>query len=135
MSENHGYHHYNKALRPYARENRNAPTKAENHLWYQLLNNRQMHGYRFYRQRSVDRFIADFMCKDLWLIIEVDGGYHLEEAVRQKDLARQQRLEELGFTVLRFTNEEVLHDLNMVSKTIGNWVRGREAPPCPPQGG
>lgn len=135
MSENHDYHHYNKSLRPYARENRNAPTKAENHLWYRLLSNRQMHGYRFLRQRSVDHFIADFMCKDLWLIIEVDGGYHMEEAAHQRDIVRQQRLEELGFTVLRFTNDEVLHDLNSVSKAIGSWIRGREAPPCPPQGG
>lgn len=136
MSEIPNYHHYNKVLKPYARKNRNAPTKAENQLWYRLLSNEQMHGFKFLRQRSVDRYIADFMCKELWLIIEVDGGYHLSPDVLEKDHIRQQRLEELGFTVLRFTNDEVLHDLNKVSKAIGKWVLERgESPPCPPSGG
>lgn len=133
MSKKNGYHFYNKALKPYARENRNAPTKAENQLWYRLLANQQMHGYKFLRQRSVDHYIADFMCKELWLIIEVDGSYHLSPEVQEKDRIRQQRLEELGFTVLRFPNDEVLHDLNKVSKAIGKWVLERrgESPPAP----
>jgi len=138
MSQQHNYHHYNKKLQPFARENRNAPTKAENHLWYQLLNDRKMLGYKFLRQRPVSSYIADFMCKDLWLIIEVDGSIHDLEKVREYDAIRQRNLEELGFSVLRFTNWEVLNDLHHVAEVIASWIRGREegkgaqSPPLPP---
>jgi very-short-patch-repair endonuclease len=114
--ENH--YAYNKTLRAFARSNRNTATKAEACLWKYVLRAGMMKGYTFRRQRPVMRFIADFMCKELMLVIEVDGAIHqLEETIR-KDKKKQHDLEEAGFTVLRFANEEVLHDIENVRRAI-----------------
>lgn len=108
MGVNDSYHFYNKNLQRYANRLRNEGTKAEACLWKYVLRASKLKGYPFRRQRPVLNYIADFMCKELMLIIEVDGSIHdLEEVVR-KDKERKQALEEAGFTVLRFTNEEVL---------------------------
>lgn len=68
--------YYNKNLKELARKLRKDSTKAEIRLWQELLQNKQMYGYAFLRQRPVMNFIADFMCKELMLIIEVDGYTH-----------------------------------------------------------
>ena len=102
MSQLHNYHHYTKALQPFARENRNTPTKAENHLWYQLLNYRKMLGYKFLRQRPVDQYIADFMCKDLWLIIEVDGSIHDLDEVKETESSGSKNSKNLVFRCFGF---------------------------------
>lgn len=80
-------------------------------------------GYSFLRQRPILRYIADFMCKDLKLIIEVDGGYHQERIA--EDQQRDKDLLEHGYTTLRFTNEEVLEDLNAVEDRIRAWIGGQ----------
>jgi very-short-patch-repair endonuclease len=114
--ENH--YAYNKTLRAFARSNRNTATKAEACLWKYVLRAGMMKGYTFRRQRPVMRFIADFMCKELMLVIEVDGfTHHFEETIR-KDKKKQHDLEEAGFTVLRFADEEVLHDIENVRRAI-----------------
>ncbi|WP_411272792.1 endonuclease domain-containing protein, partial [Daejeonella sp.] len=64
---------YNKRLRRFAHENRSDMTKAEACLWKYVLSGRRMGGYQFRRQRPVLNYIADFMCKELMLIVEVDG--------------------------------------------------------------
>ncbi|MEK7256649.1 MAG: endonuclease domain-containing protein [Bacteroidota bacterium] len=144
MSQLYTNHFYNKSLRPFARENRNTPTKAENQLWYQLLNERKMLGYKFLRQRPVSKYIADFMCKELWLIIEVDGSVHDSEEAKKLDAMRQRELEDLGFIVLRFSNYEVFQELHLVSDALKEWIRGWEkehgshppiTPPAPLAGG
>lgn len=114
-SNNHNY--YNKNLKPYASENRKQMTKAEACLWKYALRAKQM-GYTFNRQRPVLNYIADFMCKELKLIIEVDGGIHSMEDVAKKDIIRQQHLELVGFKVIRFKNEEVLKEINNVREHI-----------------
>jgi very-short-patch-repair endonuclease len=81
-----------------------------------------MKGYQFRRQRPVLNYIADFMCKELNLIIEIDGITHSYEEVTQKDQKRTVDLEGLGFTVLRFTDEEVLHHIENVQANIGDWI-------------
>lgn len=108
---------YNKSLQPFANENRKQMTKAEACLWKYVLRAKQM-GYTFNRQRPVLNYIADFMCKELKLIIEVDGYTHLLDDVIKNDLIRQQRLENAGFKVIRFKDEEVLKEINNVSKVI-----------------
>src|SRR3990172_2378984 len=86
-----------------------------------------MKGYSFRRQRPVMRFIADFMCKKLMLVIEVDGfSHHFEETIR-KDKKKQHDLEEAGFTVLRFADEEVLHDIENVRRAILFAVETKDA--------
>ncbi|MBP6672554.1 MAG: DUF559 domain-containing protein [Bacteroidetes bacterium] len=114
--ENH--YSYNKNLQSYARENRNSATKAEACLWKYVLRARMMKGFGFRRQRPVLNYIADFMCKELFLIIEVDGiTHHFEETI-VKDKIRQQNLENAGFTVIRFSDEEVLHNIENVRLQI-----------------
>ena len=97
-------------------------TKAEACLWKYLLRASQMKGYGFRRQRPINNFIVDFMCKELMLVIEVDGSTHNYEETIQKDRIKQRILEQLGFKVLRFTEEEILKNLNAVSEIISIWI-------------
>ncbi len=100
----------------YARENRKNKTDAENLLWQNIRNNKL--GAKFRRQYPIENFITDFACLAPKLIIEVDGGYHLDNEQNQYDKLRAKRLEILGFKVIRFTNEEVLNDVIKVLKII-----------------
>ena len=108
---------YNKNLQPFANKNRKQMTKAEACLRKYALRAKQM-GYTFNRQRPVLNYIADFMCKELKLIIEVDGYSHLLEDVIENDIVRQQKLENAGFKVIRFNGEEVLKDIKRVREII-----------------
>ena len=85
-------HYYNKRLKSFANTNRKEMTKAEACLWKYVLGNRQMLGYQFRRQRPILEYIADFMCKELMLIIEVDGLTHQWEEVAENDGRRQKGL-------------------------------------------
>lgn len=89
--------HYNANLREFANQNRKSMTKSEACIWKLALSKRQMKGYQFRRQRPVLNYIADFMCKELMLIIEVDGLTHQWAEVAEKDIQRQQELEKIGF--------------------------------------
>ena len=103
---------YNKKLQPFANRLRKEMTKAEACLWKYVLRARQMKGYQFRRQRPVLNYIADFMCKELKLVIEVDGSTHQWEETGVKDLI------EAGFKVLRFTDEEVLRHIEGARESI-----------------
>ncbi|MBN2610373.1 MAG: DUF559 domain-containing protein [Bacteroidales bacterium] len=76
---------YNKKLQPFANRLRKDMTKAEACLWKFVLRSRMMLGYQFRRQRPVLNYIADFMCKELRLIIEVDGGSHNDDEIYRND--------------------------------------------------
>jgi len=115
--------HYNKSLKPFARNLRNNSTKAEIRLWCELLQGKQILGYTFLRQRPVAEFIADFMQKELKLVIEVDGYTHSFGEVCEKDFLKDKRLKELGFTVLRFEDEEVMEHLEAVRMKIEEVIR------------
>ena len=93
-----------------AKEMRANPTKAEEVLWTQLKGNKL--GVKFRQQHLIDDFIVDFVCLSKKIIIEVDGKIH--ETQVEKDAERTKILENLGYKVLRFKNEEVLGDLNKV---------------------
>ena len=124
------YYAYNKHLQPYALELRKRMTKAEACLWKYVLKARKMKGYPFRRQRPVLNYIADFMCKELMLIIEIDGFTHLFKEIKIKDIRKQSDLEKAGFTLLRFTDDEVLMHIDHVIETLENWIEERENPPC-----
>ena len=81
-----------------------------------------MEGYQFLRQRPVLNYIADFMCKDLMLIIEVDGLTHQWEEVALNDFKRVQDLKVIGFTVLRFDDNDVLNHIDNVSYLIREYI-------------
>jgi len=122
-------YYYNKNLKEFARRLRNQSTKAEITLWNEILSCKKMHGYSFLRQRPVYKYIADFMCKKLMLIIEIDGYTHEWNEQWNLDKKRQKELEELGFTFLRFTDEEVLSDIQNVERVIEEFVL--DHPPVP----
>jgi very-short-patch-repair endonuclease len=106
----------------YARASRKGATEAEDLLW-QHLRNRQLDGSKFRRQHPLAGFVADFFCFEAKLVIEVDGSYHDETEQKDYDEGRAYELAELGLTVLRFRNEEVLQDtagvLERIRKQLG----------------
>ena len=90
-------------------------TPAEEILW-QELRNRKLNGMKWRRQTNVDAFIADFLCHEYRLIVEIDGGIHEEQ--EEYDLLRTEIIEHRKFRVIRFKNEEVLHALPTVLQRI-----------------
>jgi very-short-patch-repair endonuclease len=122
MQGKHSNHHYDKNLQPYANRLRKEMTKAEACLWKYVLRASQLKGFQFRRQRPVLNYIADFMCKELMLIIEVDGITHHWEETIKKDTIRQKTLEDAGFTVLRFSDEEVLNHIQAVQNFLEDWI-------------
>ena len=106
-------------LRAFARKMRNAPTEAEERLWG-ALRNRRLDKLKFRRQVPVGAYIADFVCMEAKLIVEVDGTQHAES---RRDVARDADLEAGGFRVLRFWNDEVMRDLDSVCATIIAFAR------------
>ena len=110
--------HYNSKLKHFANANRKSMTKAEACTWKFLLSNKQMLGYSFRRQRPILNYIADFMCNELMLIIEVDGITHQCESIAKKDIIREKQLTEIGFNILRFRDDEILFDLENVNRAI-----------------
>jgi len=113
---------YNKRLKRFANRLRKDSTKGEIRLWAELLRAGNMLGYKFNRQRPVLKYIADFMCKELKLIIEVDGYSHWNEKQFFRDQVRQKELEEHGYTLLRFSEKEVIQDLRNVESVIVSWI-------------
>lgn len=109
-------------MHPFANELRKETTKAEACLWKYVLRASQLKDYPFRRQRPVLNNIADFMCKELILIIEVDGITHSWEETIKKDKISQDALESVGFTVLRFTDNEVLNNIHAVQDNLEDWI-------------
>jgi very-short-patch-repair endonuclease len=98
---------------------RHEPTPAEKQLW-QKLRNKQILGFKFRRQHSIDRFIVDFYCSEVGLVVEVDGAIH--DYTQKEDRLRQDFLESLGLRVLRFTNAEVLTSMDGVLQVIAGYL-------------
>ena len=94
---------------------RHESTVAEALLW-KHLRNRQLCGYRFHRQHQIDRFIVDFVCLQPKLVIEVDGAIHQQQV--EADLEREHILESLGYRIIRFTNHQVLDEIDEVLQKI-----------------
>ena len=115
--------HYKKHLKVFAKELRNNSTKSEIKLW-KYLKGKQMMGYDFHRQRSIDEYIADFFCHNLKLVIELDGFTHRFEEVTQRDVKKENKLSEFGITVLRFSDDQVINDIYNVLKVIENYIIG-----------
>ena len=97
----------------FARELRQRPTTAEQVLW-QALRNRRLNGLKFRRQHPIPAtaYVADFLCYEAHLVLELDGEIHQYQL--EDDLIRQQNIEERGFHILRFTNDQVFGQLENV---------------------
>lgn len=103
-------------LREYARRNRENATLAEQYLWEHLR--RKALGVDFLRQHIIGNYIVDFVSRHDGLVIEVDGGYHSEPQQQEDDVIRENYLERMGYHVMRFSNEEVLFNIDRVIKQI-----------------
>jgi very-short-patch-repair endonuclease len=115
-----------------AGNHRNAPTRAEEALWG-AIRRRQVEGARFRRQHPLGKFIVDFCCPEHRLVIEVDGPTHEEQV--EYDAGRADHLNAYGYRVLRFSNEQVLKDLDVVVSEIQRAVLNCRAPLPPTVGG
>ena len=112
---------YNANLKTFSRDLRNNSTIGEILLWKQLRA-RQMMGYQFYRQKPLTKYIVDFYCPQLKLIIEVDGQYHNEDEQQVSDRERQDFLEEIKLNFLRFAEMVVRKKMPGVLKEIENYI-------------
>ena len=112
---------YNPKLTALARKLRNESTETEIYLWLKLKG-KQMYGYDFHRQKPIDNYILDFFCYDLLLGIEVDGYSHEILEVYNKDRIKEKRMNELGITILRFSDFEVLKDMENVIRAIEFYI-------------
>ena len=101
---------------------KNAPT-PESILWF-AIRNRKIKEQKFKRQFSIDRYVLDFYCPALRLAIEIDGGYHQSSNMKEYDLERQRSVESLGIKFLRFSNQEILDNLEAVINKISNLIPG-----------
>jgi very-short-patch-repair endonuclease len=110
---------YNPKLKEFASKLRKNSTYTEVQLW-NYLKKKQVRGYDFDRQKPIDKFIVDFYCKDLMLAIEVDGESHYGNT--EKDKKKDKRLNELGVTVLRFDDLDIVYKLDKVIEEIEKWI-------------
>ena len=108
---------YNPKLKEFARQLRNDSTRTEIFLWLKLKG-KQMYGYDFHRQKPIDNYILDLFCYELMLGIEVDGYSHQFLEVHNRDVVKEKRMNELGITVLRFSDEQILKDMENVIRAI-----------------
>lgn len=109
----------NKMHRDLARSLRKSMTAEEQQLW-KLLRKHQLNGHRFRRQMPIGRYIADFVCLEARLVIELDGHHHANQ--QDYDKERDNWMQQQQFTVLRFWNDEIMHNpeyvLEQIRKTL-----------------
>lgn len=96
---------------------RRKSTPAEKILW-NALRNRKLDGQKFTRQHGIGAYVADFHCSKYRLVIELDGGIHQRKDIKMNDLVRSEYIEAWEIKIIRFTNQEVLTDLNGVLNKI-----------------
>ncbi len=118
-------------LKKYAEEHRATPTQAEDVLW-NLVKTKKLEDYKFRRQHIIGNYIADLVCLDKRLVVEVDGLIHQLPENLESDSIRTKWLTDQGFKVLRVTNEEVLskteETLALISSTLNNQPSLKESP-------
>jgi very-short-patch-repair endonuclease len=117
---------YNKNLTDRARDHRKNPTKSESRIWNEVLRMRQFADYKFLRQKPIDNYIVDFYCSELRLVIEIDGDSHAETV--EYDAERTRVLQSLGLVVVRYTNDDVMHNIQGVYDDLSERIK-RLRPP------
>ncbi len=116
---------YSPELKEKARELRKNTTPAEKKLWREVLSARQLQGYKFLRQKPLDKYIVDFYCAELLLAIEVDGDTHASQIGYDEQRAAQ--LAEFGITVIRYTNADVLNNIAGVYEDLTRKINLRKS--------
>jgi very-short-patch-repair endonuclease len=113
-----GRHNYNSKLNIRSKTMSKNMTKAEAKIWFEVLANKQLGGYKFTKQKVVGNYILDFYCSKLQLAIEIDGDSHAGDSAEEYDQIRTNFLEALGIKVVRFTNNEVLSCIECVKDEL-----------------
>lgn len=116
---------YGARLRNLARRLRSNMTPAEKLLW-KRLRRKQIRGHSFHRQRPIDHYIVDFYCPDPLLAAESTAAVTAEKRKLKADLERQDRLESMGLQVIRFSDQEVMRDIENVVRGVEGVVDGLE---------
>jgi very-short-patch-repair endonuclease len=111
-------------MKPRARAFRKSMTESESLMW-SFLRNRQLNGYKFVREFVIDPYIADFVCREEKVIVEIDGSQHEEEDAIEYDNERTAFLEKNGYRVIRFRNCDVLNDMSLVLYALERFMRNR----------
>jgi len=120
--------HYNKTeLKQTRRDLRKQQTHCEKIVWM-YLRNKQLLGYKFRRQYSVDHYVIDFYCPKLKLAVEIDGEYHEKPEQKIYDMERQSYLENFGITFVRIKNEELLGNPDLAFERIEQAVKKLTSP-------
>ena len=109
--------HNRKYLKRFRKQLRNNATKAETKLW-SALRKSQLDNRKFRRQSSIENYIVDFYCPSEKLVIEIDGEVHNNAVNNEYDYKRGKHLKELGFKIIRFSNEEVFNNLDLILEAI-----------------
>ena len=112
---------YNKSLKEYSRKLRRNMTDAEKLLWSKLRG-RQLKGLQFNRQKPIGNYIVDFYCRKAKLVIEVDGSQHYQKDGKEKDKVRDAYMSRLGLRVLRFSDRDVLVNIDGVFEVISRYL-------------
>jgi len=107
-----GFLPYDKKLTALARQNRGNPTLAERTIWREILRKRQFARFKFLRQKPIGRYIVDFYCSELQLVMEIDGDSHAQSV--EYDAKRTKFLNSLGLQVIRYSNDDVSNNLEGV---------------------
>jgi very-short-patch-repair endonuclease len=110
---------YDRSLKKFSRRLRKNMTDAEIMLW-QKLRRKQLKSLQFYRQKTIGKYIVDFYCPKAKLVIELDGGQHYFQAGKESDFQRDSNLVSWGLRVLRFSDIEVMKELEAVMERIWN---------------
>lgn len=108
---------YNKSLKQLSRNLRRNMTDAEKLLWSKIRD-KQLKGVQFYRQKIIGNYIADFYCPKTRLVIEINGGQHYSAEGEEKDRLRDEYMARTGIRVLRFSDREVLENLESVLEKL-----------------
>lgn len=111
--------YYNPKLKALSKVLRKKSTLSEVLLW-NILKGKKIKCYQFMRQKPIDNYIVDFFCSKLKLVIEIDGISHNDKS--ESDQIRQQKLESLGLSILRFYDLDVKKDIHAVAQVIENWI-------------
>ena len=98
-------------------------TDAERAIWF-AVRDRRLAGFKFRRQVTIQNYIADFLCSDAKLVVEIDGGQH----TRETDAHRTATIEAHGFRIIRFWNNDVLQNLDGVLSTLLSRLRQGSSP-------
>ena len=100
---------------------RNNMTFAEKKLWEELKT-KKMNGFRFKAQHPIHKYIADFYCHKVKLVIEIDGSVHENDVIKERDDGRDFEMENFGLTILRFSNTQVINNIEEVITEIKKYL-------------